>query len=118
MTTTQEARRLRQELAARERGRGKRYERALRDRVIVFAKHRRAGGRSWAAVATELGARYETIRRWCEGRPPRRSTALALRPVEVVAERVTTRLAVVSRSGLRVEGATLDEVLAILRTVG
>lgn len=118
MTTAQEARRLRQELAAQERGRGKRYDRTLRDRVVVFAKHRRGEGRSWAAIATELGARYETIRHWCEGRPPPRSTALALRPVEVVAERVTTPLAVVSRSGLRVEGATLDEVIAILRTVG
>jgi hypothetical protein len=118
MATTQEARRLRQELAAQERGRGKRYERALRDRVVAFAKHRRGEGRCWAAIATELGARYETIRRWCEGRPPPRSTALALRPVEVLAEREMPPLAVVARSGLRVEGATLDEVIAILRIVG
>jgi hypothetical protein len=118
MTTTQEARRLRQELAAQERGRGKRYDRALLERVVVFAKQRRTEGRSWAAIATELGARYETIRRWCEGRPAPRSTALALRPVEIVAERVTTPLSVVSPSGLRVQGATLDEVITILRTVG
>lgn len=118
MTTTQEARRLRQELAAQERGRGKRYERALRERIVAFAEQRRAEGRSWSAIATELGGRFETIRRWCQGRRPAAATALALRPVEVVAGRATIPLAVVSQSGLRVEGATVDEVIAILRAVG
>jgi len=118
MTTTQAARRLRQELAAQERGRGKRYDRALRERIVAFAEQRRAEGRSWAAIARELGARFETVRRWCEGRRPAQSTALALRPVEVVAERTAASLAVVSRGGLRVEGATLDEVIAIVRAVG
>lgn len=120
MTTTQEARRLREHLAAQERGRGKRYDRALRERIVAFAELRRAEGRSWAATAKELGARFETVRRWCRGRRAATATtsALALRRVEVVADRAATPLAVVSRGGLRVEGATLDEVIAILRTVG
>jgi hypothetical protein len=117
MATAQDARRLRQELAAQERGRGKRYERALRDRIVAFAERRRREGRSWAAIAAELGARFETIRRWCRGRSDR-TTSLALRPVAVVADAAQEGIAVVSRSGLRVEGATLDEVIAILRTIG
>ena len=117
MTTTQEALRLKRELAVQERGRGKRYDRALRARIVAFAEHRRSEGRSWAAIATELGGRFETIRRWCESRWPQR-TALAVRPVEVVGDGGGTTLAVVSRSGLRVEGLTLDEAIAILRSVG
>jgi hypothetical protein len=118
MTTTQEARRLRELLAGQERGRGKRYDRTLRERIVAFAERRRAEGRSWAAIATELGARFETVRRWCRGRRPDTRSALALRRVEVVADRAAPPLAIVSRAGLRVEGATLDEVIAILRTVG
>ncbi|MFO0737348.1 MAG: hypothetical protein U0270_15770 [Labilithrix sp.] len=116
--TTHEARRLKQELAAQERGRGKRYDRALRERIVAFAAERRSQGRSWAAIATELGARFETVRRWCQAKRPTAPTALALRPVEVVAERASTPLAIVTRSGLRVEGATIDDVIALLRVVG
>lgn len=118
MTRTQEARRLRQELGAQERRRGKRYDRGLRDEIAAFATARRAEGRSWEAIATELGARYETIRRWCLARDPAPTTALALRPVEVITHPASTALTVVSQRGLRVEGATLDEVIALLRALG
>jgi hypothetical protein len=117
MTTTDEARELRQELAGQERGRGKRYDRALRARIVSFAEGRRAEGQSWAAIAGELGARFETVRRWCQRVRPQ-TTAHAVRAVKVVSERAQTALTVVSHSGLRVEGARLDEVIAILRTVG
>jgi hypothetical protein len=43
---------------------------------------------------------------------------LALRPVEVVDKRSAAAAAVVSRSDLRVEGLTLEEVITILQTVG
>lgn len=56
---------MRQELAAQERGRGKRYDGALRKRIVAFAEQRRGEGRSWMAIAKELGARFETVRRWC-----------------------------------------------------
>jgi hypothetical protein len=118
MTTTQEGRRLKRQLAAQERGRGKRYDGALRERVVMFAKHRRSEGRSWAEIATELGVAFETVRRWCLGRRQARETALALRPVEVAAVHERSVLAVVAPSGLRVEGATVDEVIAIVRAVG
>ena len=119
MTTTQEARRLKQALAAQERGRGKRYDKTLRARIVAFAEQRRAEGESWGNIATELGARFETLRRWCQGRRPEPTRALAVRPVEIVAAaRGGGTLAVVSRSGLRVEGVTLDDAIAILRTLG
>lgn len=117
-TTTQEARWLRQELAGRERGRGKRYGRELRERVAAFARHRRSEGRSWAAIATELGVPLKTVSRWCEPSPAAPSSALALRAVEVVPSHIASSLAITTRSGLRVEDATLEEVIAILRSVG
>lgn len=118
MTKTHEARRLRAELGAQERRRGKRYDRGLRDRIVAFAMQRRAEGRSWMAIATELDARFETIRRWCASRRTTPTTALALRPVEVVADREAAALSVVSRSGLRVEGVTLDDVIVLVRELG
>lgn len=116
MTTTREARRLREAIEAQERGRGKRYDPALRARIVAFAEKRRAEGRSWMAIATELGIAFETVRRWCGGRGAR--TALALRPVEVIAEPLSTPLSVTSRAGLRVEGVTLDDVIVLVRALG
>lgn len=116
-----EAARLRLELRRRHSGRGKRFEPELRERVIAYAKHRRGEGTSWMAIATELGATFETIRRWCVlGRKER---ALRLRAIEVVAEPVVAtsdarKLSVVSPNGLRVEGIVLDEVVALIRALG
>lgn len=118
MKTTQEARLLRQAIEAHDRGRGRRYSPELRARVAAFAAKRRAEGATWKAIAAELGATFETVRRW--GRRPSRSsrTALALRPVEVVAKPVASSLAVVALSGLRVEGLTLDDVIVLVRALG
>ena len=118
MKTTQEARLLRQAIEAHDRGRGRRYSPELRARVAAFAEKRRAEGATWKAIATELGATFETVRRWGR-RPPRSSrSALALRPVEVVAKPVASSLAIVALSGLRVEGVTLDDVIVLVRALG
>lgn len=119
MTTTHEARLLRQAMEAHDRGRGRRYDPALRARVAAFAEKRRAEGATWKAIAAELGATFETVRRWCRRRvASTRTAALALRPVEVVAQPVASSLAVVARSGVRVEGVTLDDVIVLVRALG
>lgn len=69
-------------------------------------------------IATELGVPFKTLRRWCEPSVSAPTNALALRAVEVLPSRVSSSLAIVTRGGLRVEGATLDEVVEILRSVG
>lgn len=97
---------LRAELRRRDGGRGKRFEPELRERVIAYAKHRRGEGASWMAIATELGATFETIRRWCVY--GRKKEALRLRAVEVVADPVVvTRklLSVVSPTGSASRGS-------------
>jgi hypothetical protein len=105
---------LRRELSLHERGRGRRYPHALRDRVAAFAEARRVDGASWAEIGAELGLRLETVRRWCAHNEVPASCAIL--PVEIVAE-ARTVLTVVAPSGLRVEGVTLAEVVALLQAL-
>jgi hypothetical protein len=91
---------------------GKLYAPDTQARVVEFARARRAEGASWQEIAGELGMRFDTIRRWCS----RRSM---MRAVEVVAEAPRVGgVAVVSASGYRLEGLTLDEAIAALRALG
>ncbi|MFO0742375.1 MAG: hypothetical protein U0270_41285 [Labilithrix sp.] len=119
MKMQDEAGKLRAELRQRDSGRGKRFEPELRERVIAYAKRRRGERASWTAIATELGATFETVRRWCV-RGKKEEKALRLRAVEVVADPVvvTRKLSVVSPNGLRVEGVVLDDVVALIRALG
>lgn len=114
--TVREAGALRRELAGHERARGKRYALGVRERVIAYAEERRAAGAAWLAIATELGLKFETVRRWCIAARPKHG--LALRAVEIVPERATDTLAVVSPSGFRVEGVRFDVAVALLRALG
>lgn len=108
----QELRDLRQELAARERGRGLHYPAELRDHVTAWARHRLKGGGAVQAVAAELGIRRETLRRWLRARP----VAAALVPVEVAADLGSRAgLSVVLPSGFRIDGLTVDEAVAVLQ---
>lgn len=88
---------------------------------MAFAEQRRREGASWMAIATELGACFETVRRWCGGGSV--AAARQLRRVEVVAEPVLQgpvrpALTIVTPSGLRIEGAALDDVVALVRALG
>ena len=120
--TTREGTKLRDEIAAHEGARGKRYPAALKKRVISFAEHRRGAGESWGVISSELGMCFETLRRWCVCRQP-----VAMKPVKVIdappsaalvmASRPSS-LSVVSPGGLRVEGVTLEDVVALVRVLG
>jgi hypothetical protein len=119
--STHEAEGLRRDLRRRRGVRGKRFEPELRRRIVAFAERRRREGASWMAIATELGACFETVRRWCGGGTM--PAARRLRRVEVVAEPAiepTARppLVVVTPNGLRIEGVRLDEVVALVRALG
>ena len=103
---------LRRALSSHVGGRGRRYATALRARAIGFAEQRRAEGRSWSEVAAEVGLRVETVRRWCVERGPQ------MRAVEVVAERAEHGVTLVTAAGLRVEGLSVEEVVAVLRALG
>lgn len=114
MTTTRGSK-LRDALGAHEVGRGKRYDKGLKSRVVAFAHGERGAGRSWEKIATELGLRYETLRRWCVAQSP---SPRAFRRVEIVTEPASHALTIVSPSGFRIEGATLDDAVSLLRALG
>lgn len=118
--TTHETEGLRRDIRRHGRTRGKRFEPELQQRIVAYGERRRGEGASWMTIATELGACFETVRRWCGGG---KRTARALRRVEVVAEPIvapTVRpsFAVVTPNGLRIEGAGLDDVVALVRALG
>ena len=107
---------LRAALAYHEPARGKRYEPALKGRVIEFARSRRDQGESWVQIADEIGIAFETLRRWCVAVEPSASRAMV--PVEVVAEPRDRTVSIVSAGGHRIEGLTLQEAVAVLRALG
>ena|SRR5579859_1773151 len=113
--TNQQAMVLRHALEGREAGRGKRYPRAIRERVVAFALDRRQEGRSWAAIGRELGMHLETLRCWCVKRAAKPAS---MRAVHVVASVALRTVAVVSPNGYRVPDITLEEAVAVLRVLG
>jgi len=110
---------LRRDLRRHDGARGKRFEPELRRRVVAYAERRRREGASWLSIAEELGACFETVRRWCS----RGSVASrSLRRVEVVAEAIvaapTSSLVVITPNGIRIEGVALEQVVVLVRALG
>jgi hypothetical protein len=109
-----ELRDLRHHLGAIPRGRGRRIPAALRARVIAWTAARRRRGAGWRELARELGVPAGTLTRWLAPRPAHASV-VALRPVAVSAAPVRPPLTLVAPGGLRIEGVTIADVIAILR---
>lgn len=103
--------RLKRELSRHDAARGIRYDPELKRQAIAFAKEQRRSGASWASVAGDLGLNFETVRRWCEKARP-------LRAVEIVDEPVGEGVSIVSASGFRLEGLTLEQAIAAMRALG
>lgn len=125
MKTHGEAAKLRRKLRERGAARGKRFDPALRARVIRFAEQRRSDGASWMTIATELGACFETVRRWCVAGPAAMVSAAPprVRPVQVIGDGAVEVVAqstmkVVTPNGLRVEGVSVEQVIALVRALG
>jgi len=74
---------------------------------------RRAGGARWSELARELGVSAVTLKRWLSARSAHTDQA-TLRPVVVSDEPAPQTLTLVAPSGLRIEGVTLADVIAIL----
>ena len=110
-----EARALRGELAARERGRGKRYPAALRTRVAAWLRRAVGSGTSLRQAAAMIALDDATARRWLDGTVP---SVTALVPVRVVASDAPRTVSVVAPSDHRIDGLTLDEAVALLRRLG
>ena len=111
---------LRRELTHIERGRGRRYPAALRDRIARWTRARRGGGASWLDIAADLEIAVETLKRWMTIGD---AAATALVPVEVITEvpRVghdDREFRLITRAGHQIEGLRLADVIEIVRVVG
>lgn len=110
-----ELRDLRRELAPRARGPGLHYPDELRDRIARWTRRQLDSGASLGGLATLLGVHRETLRRWTADEV----RSLALVPVDVVTdERCGSALSVVSPTGFRIDGLTLEEAIAALARLG
>lgn len=92
-------------------GRGRRYTPELCDQVIAAVQSARDAGRTWDAVAIELGVPAITSKRWVE--PVAVSRDVKMRPVRVVAE--SASLTLVTLSGHRVTGLDFATAAELLR---
>jgi hypothetical protein len=106
---------LRRALDTHRPGRGKLYAPEVQAAVIEFANERRRAGASWKQIATDLGLRFETVRRWCVSS---RSGGV-LKRVEVIddVEEGSRGLRIVCPSGHRLEGLTIQDAIAVLRAL-
>ena len=117
---TDDLRSIRREIARLRHGRPRtavRYPAALRRTITTLARQRRTGGRGVAAVARELGLPRWTLNLWLQ--TP--STPI-MRAVDVVADPprgglAPSGLVLITTTGVRVEGASLEELAALLRAL-
>ena len=108
---------LRDAVAALPSGRSRRYSSALKARILDVLQARRAQGASWAQLAEQVGVSLETLRRWSATTSTK--GAARMRRVRVVAERpASSGVSLVSASGHRVDGLTLEQIVTLLRALG
>ena len=112
--TDPELRELRRRLDSIPRGRGRRIPVELRTQVTAWVVKRRKRGESWSELVRKTGVSMLALQRW-SSRPARRR-AVMLRRVEVSeAAPVERTVTLVSPTGIRIEGVTIADVIAILR---
>lgn len=100
---------LRQALASAPReGVGRAYRAEIRQRAIAYVHRRRREGASLESIGRELGVSTTTVVRWTT----QASHSFALARVQTP-ETVAGRIVVHGPRGIRVEGLSLDELVAL-----
>ncbi len=99
------------------RGRTTRIPDDVRAMVVRYARQRRHRNVPWQTIASELGVSASAMQRWAKRRErPRPRRAAAMVPVQVREEPLEERgLAVVTPSGLRVEGLSLEAAVHMIQ---
>lgn len=98
------------------RARRAKFDAEFVEQARAFAAQKRLEGRTWDELGEELGVLGETLRRWCVDR---KDAVPAMRAIEIVAPGPPTVAAtVVSPSGMRVEGLSVQDVIVLLRALG
>lgn len=110
---------IRREIARHQHGRRPRtirYPETLREKVVAFARRRRARGARIAVIARELGLADWTLNLWLRKRSAPVLRAVEIVPAATVSAPITPVL--ITPRGLRVEGAPLDALVTLLRALG
>jgi transposase len=134
MTQSNEAKLIRRWLEQERPGRGRKYTPALRQRILAFVEESKRAGMSVREVSEAIGVSRDTILGWRSSEPASPAEASpvpfevpldlalepvsrALVPVEVTPSTVQIGggLALVTPSGFRVEGLSLEQAFALVR---
>ena len=104
---------LRRELDRIGTRRGRCVPQELRARASAWLSAQRAAGRTVADLSAELGIAAGTVLRWSN------QGVRAIVPVRIVPDAAPgEQVAVVSPSGFRIEGLTLEDAVRVLRELG
>ena len=134
MTLSNEAKLIRRWIEQERPGRGRKYTPALRQRILAFVEESKRTGMSVREISETIGVSRDTIVGWRGSEPasPAEAAAVpfevpvdlavepvsrALVPVEVTPSTVQLGggLALVTPSGFRVEGLSLEQAFALVR---
>lgn len=128
MTLNEEAKQIRAEVAALNPGRGRKYTKALRERVLAYMERAREDGVFETEASKLCGVPLARIDAWRDAErelaanyvappvAPRATSETALVPVRVRDDYpFGPSITFATPSGYRVEGLSLDQALGLLR---
>lgn len=99
-----------------EMGRGKRYPRALLEKMLSYTVARRRQGATLLAVGGELGMNWKTLARWLGERKAARFERVEVSaPTPAVTAPMPLPIVVHGPRGLRIEGLDVSGVAELLR---
>ena len=118
MTIPEEAKQLRHEILKLRPDKRRRYDDALRRRILSWVERAVAAGNSELDCSKAIGVKKWRFTLWrrLEARPPESERAqLALVHIEAPPSAMPNALVLVAPSGYRVEGLSLEQVATMLR---
>ena len=90
-----------------------RYPEPIKQRALALVERLRAAGWSQSQVSEALGISWQTIRRWQDEAKPQPVGREGFRPVALPASTAACGPVLVSPSGWRIEGLSLDELCEV-----
>jgi hypothetical protein len=114
MQQDRELRDLTRAIAAFRKSRDARYPAKLRSRITAWVAAQRERGEWWTEIVSAIGIPAQTLIRWCDTRG---ATTTAMKAVDVIDAPPVGTVTLVSPTGLRIEGISVDTAIAILRGI-